>query len=53
MNLTDFQLDIGNNVKKFVEGKYLSAKNVGDNRGKTVTIDAAFQDVSMRKRKLY
>lgn len=40
------------NVKKFVEGKYLSAKNVGDNRGKTVTIDAAFQDVINEEEKI-
>lgn len=33
------------NVKKFVSAKYLSAKNVGEHKGKTFVIDSAFQDV--------
>lgn len=40
------------NVKKFVSAKYLSAKNLGDNRGKICSIDAAFTDVINEEEKL-
>ena len=40
------------NVKKFVTAKYLSAKNLGDNRGKICTIDAAFTDVINEEEKI-
>lgn len=30
------------NVKKFVSNKYLSVKNLGENKGKTFVIDSAF-----------
>ena len=40
------------NVKKFVSAKYLSAKNIGENRGKTFVIDSAFSDVINEDEKL-
>jgi hypothetical protein len=33
------------NVKKMIEGKYLAAKNAGEFKNKTVTIDAAFGEI--------
>jgi hypothetical protein len=40
------------NVKKFVSAKYLSAKNIGDSRGKTFVIDTAFSDIINEEEKL-
>ena len=40
------------NAKKFVSAKYLSAKNIGNLKGKTFVIDAAFTDVINEEEKL-
>lgn len=39
-------------AKKFVSAKYLTAKNIGDNKGKICTIDSAFSDVINEEEKL-